>query len=97
MKRYETQSIGEVLRQLLSEANMEGGLNEAKAVSAWAEVLGPHLAPLCGRPIVCRGVMTVCIRNASLRQELSMTRESLIRAINRAVGTETISDLRLIY
>lgn len=82
------------MRQVISDSDMEGRLEEVRAASAWPAVVGPHIASQCGKPTVFQGVLTVPIRNASLRQELAMARHSLIKAINTAVGADVVMSLR---
>lgn len=95
MIRRDYQSIGDVLRQILSDAAMDSRLNEVKAEKAWPVIVGTHIAEHCSRPRIANGVMTVRIRNAALRQELNMVRSSLIRAINDYVGSEVVTEIRL--
>lgn len=94
MERKESQSIGDVLRLAFQDNCMQDRLDERKAVDAWASVVGADLAAQCMRPVVRDGVMAVGVRNASLRQELTMNRSRLCRAINSAVGRVIIEDIR---
>ena len=73
---------------------MQDRLDERKAVDAWAAVLGRDLAAQCMRPTVRDGLMTVGVRNAALRHELSMNRSRLRAAINARVGRNVIEDIR---
>lgn len=73
---------------------MQDHLDERKAVDAWGTVLGPDLSAQCMRPTVRDGVMTVGVRNAALRHELSMNRSRLRAAINANVGRNVIEEIR---
>lgn len=94
MKRVEPESIGDVLRQTLQEQGMTGRLYETKAIAAWPSVVGGDIAAMCGRPMVYKGLMTIYVRSAALRQELNMCRSQLMRLINEAVGREVVTDIR---
>jgi len=94
MKRLEPESVGDVLRQALQQQGMTDRLYEAKAVAAWPEVVGENIAACCGRPYVNKGLMTVYVRSASLRQELTMSRSILIRLLNEAAAHEAIKEIR---
>lgn len=85
--------MGDVLRQTLQEQGMTGRLYETRAVALWPAVVGEDLAAQCGRPYVSDGVMTVHVRNASLRQELNMSRSTLRRLINEALRRDTIREI----
>lgn len=93
MKRVEPESVGDVLRQALSDNGLNERLYETRAINIWPVIVGEQIAAMTGRPVVYKGLMTVYVRNASLRQELNMSRSMLKRHINEALGRETITDL----
>lgn len=94
MKRQEPESVGDVLRQTLERQGMTGRLHEVKAIQMWPAVVGSEIAELTGRPMVNAGVMTVKVYAAPLRNELNMSRSTLKRLINQAVGKDVITDIR---
>ena len=94
MKRLVPESVGDVMRQALQEQGLQGRLYETKAVALWPSVVGEDIAALTGRPAVFNGIMTVYVRSAPLRQELNMSRSSLMRIINETLGREVITDIR---
>lgn len=97
MKRYQVQSLGDVIRQAISDADMDDRLREVRAASLWVPTVGEHIASQCGKPWVSRGVLNVSVRNASLRQELNMGRGKLIDSINKQFdGPPPISEIRFI-
>ncbi|MBD5268731.1 MAG: DUF721 domain-containing protein [Bacteroides sp.] len=96
MKRTEIQSIGDVLRSVLDESNMSLRLAELKAGEIWQEMIGSELASKCMRPYVKNGVMSIRVTDAALRHEFHMQRSSMIRAINRRLNANIISDIRFI-
>lgn len=96
MKRIEAQSIGDVLRETIEECNIASRFAELHAIELWRPIVGEHLASLCGRPTVSNGIMRVPVPGASLRQELTMSRSSLIRLINAELGKNVIKEIRFI-
>ncbi|MDE7159743.1 MAG: DUF721 domain-containing protein [Muribaculaceae bacterium] len=94
MERRDFQTVGDVLRQALEESRMTDRLDEVRAAAAWEAVVGTHIASLTARPWVSKGIMTVRTPDASLRQELMMSRSALVRNINAAVGRQVITDIR---
>lgn len=96
MERKDYQSIGDVLREALRENDMQGHIDGLKAAETWRHILGEHLADQCGRPFVRDGVMTVKVASAALRNELHMHRSKLADAINRQLGKQVISSIRLL-
>lgn len=96
MKRNEPESIADVLRQTIREANMERNLLEAEAMRKWKIIVGQHIYSMAKPIEVKNSVMIVSVANAALRHELSMTKTSLIGAINDALSQPAISDIRFI-
>lgn len=94
MKRVEPESIGDVLRQTLESQGMTERLYETRAINLWPAIVGEEIACLTSRPMMHDGLMTVYVRNASLRQELNMSRSSLARIINDTLGREVVKDMR---
>ena len=93
MKRIEPESIGDVLRQTLQAEGLTERLYETKAVALWPQIVGQEIASQTARPYVNKGVMTVHVRSAVLRQELNMSRSQLLDIINETLGRETITQL----
>ena len=94
MKRYEPQSIGDLMRQAVEETLSAPKFDELNAIHAWPKVIGADLASKTGRPYMKNGLMTIRVPAAPLRQELNMMRSRIAAAINAEVGKETVRELR---
>lgn len=96
MQKTDYQTLGDVLRQAVSDSGMEDRLRETHAAALWNVTVGQTIASQCGKPWVASGILNVAVRNAALRQELSMTRSSLVKAINSNFDHPVIKDIRLL-
>ena len=96
MRRYEPESIGDILRQAIEESHNSNRYAELEAINSWARVVGGSIASKTLRPTVKNGVMTVKVPAAPLRQELNMMRSTIAEAINRHVGKDIIKELKFI-
>lgn len=94
MKKVYEQTLGDVLRQTLEEAQLQGRFDELKAIDLWPTIVGEHLASLTSKPTVKDGVMSVGVTAPSLRHELTMSRSSIIRHINILMRKDVIRDIR---
>ncbi len=94
MKRTEAESVGDVLRAMVQENYMHNKLYELKAAELWVQMMGEHMAARCGRPTVRNGTMYISVASPALRQELTMSRSAMIRAINKKLGKEVIKEIR---
>lgn len=93
MKRTEPKSIAEIIREGIERAGLSGTVAEQRACYLWPEVVGPGVNRYTFKRYVERGVLHVYITSAALKNELSFNRSALIEQINRAVGSNAISNI----
>lgn len=96
MKRYETESLGDILRKAIDESDRASRYSEIEAINLWPRIVGRDLANRTLRPTVRQGVMTIKVPAAALRHELNMMRTSLANAMNRELGKDVISEIKFI-
>lgn len=96
MRRTGARSVGDILREAIEQSDLEEGLAERRAAAAWPRVVGPVVAGRTSAAGVRRGVLSVRVGSAPLRQELSMNRSRLTAAINAAVGRDVLRDIRFV-
>ena len=94
MKRCDPESIGDVLRSFLEEAELSERIDELKAADLWPRVAGHPIAAECSKPSVKNGLMCIGVKNAALRNELHMCRSRLISLINEELGKQVIREIR---
>ena len=94
MKRYEPESLGDLLRQAIEDSLTAPKLDEIESINAWPRVIGADLARRASKPYMKNGVMTIRIQAAPLRHELNMMRSAIAAAINRETGKDTVKELR---
>ncbi len=94
MKRVNAESLGDVLRRAIEEANLADTLEEYRACALWPEIVGPDIAARTGKPYIIRGVMSVSVKAAPLRHELMMSRSQLIRCLNAPFKRTVVRDIR---
>lgn len=93
MKRTEPQLLNDIIKEYLRADGMEQRHNEQRAAYLWSEIVGPGVNRYTTRRFVNHGVLHVYISSASLKNELSFHRTRLIDALNRAVGSNAITDI----
>jgi predicted nucleic acid-binding Zn ribbon protein len=92
MRRTNTQSISEVLTEVLKEYKLDERLRETRVYAAWPEVLGP-LAKTTESLYMKNGVLFVCITSSVVRNELLMRRSDIVKALNEKTGENTVRDI----
>lgn len=95
MKRRNSQSLGEVLQQVLKTQHLDVRLNEVRLIRLWPEVVGKSLADQTEKLYIKNGVLYLHVRSAIVRNELMMIRQPLVEKLNEAVGAQTVHDIVL--
>lgn len=96
MKRGKTDSIANILNQVLQKSPLERGLSELHAVNVAHELLG-NLATHYVRKMELRsGILYIHVTSSALRQELHLSRHAFIEKINTKLGKQVVTDLRLL-
>lgn len=93
MKRNNSEKIGLIIQQYLRQESLEGPLNERRLLNSWSEVLGPAIASYTRELYIRNQTLYVHLTSATLRQDLMMGRELLVRNLNEKVGAMVITDI----
>lgn len=93
MRRNNAEAIGMLIRKYLRQESLEGPLNEQRLLNSWEEVLGSTIASYTKELYVRNQTLFVHLTSASLRQELMMGRELLVKSLNEKVGAQVITNI----
>ena len=93
MKRGETKSIAQLVREMCREEGLETPLNEYRLVKAWSQVLGAAVQSYTKDLYIHNQVLYVKVTSSVLRHELFMKRKSLVHRLNTHVGAMVITDI----
>lgn len=91
MKRRNSESIGEVLRQYLRQEGLETPLNQHRIIDKWYELMGSGIAAYTGEIFIRSQCLYIQIKSPALRDNLMMERERLVKRLNEAVGSQVIT------
>lgn len=93
MKRRQALSISQVIDEFLKEEKLDTRVDELRANALWAQVVGPGINRYTASHSVERGVMTVHITSAPLRNELMLMRSGIIQRINQLMGRDVVHEI----
>jgi predicted nucleic acid-binding Zn ribbon protein len=93
MKRQNTQTIGEVLHELLQSDHLRPGIESARAVEEWNNVADEMTKRFTENVYVKNRVLYVKISSPMLKSNLSMQRKNLTEKLNKSVGAPVIDDI----
>jgi predicted nucleic acid-binding Zn ribbon protein len=95
MRRNNTQTIAQVLREYIDTLSIRRKLKESRLEKQWEELLGKNAASLTRKLYIKDGILYVFLNSSVLRNELLMMRETLIRRINEKAGEELVKKIVL--
>jgi predicted nucleic acid-binding Zn ribbon protein len=92
-RKGRTETLGEVLRRLLSGWGVDGHIREQGAVYRWKQIVGPRIAAHTEALRVENGKVYVRAASSAWKTELVFMKADIIDRLNRAVGKRVITDI----
>lgn len=93
MRKRNTESLREVINQVLKTNHLDKKLNEKHLIDAWPKVLGENINMYTSELIIKNRVLYVTLTSSVLRHDLFLSREEIKLSLNRVVGAELIKDI----
>jgi hypothetical protein len=93
MRRNNTQSLAEVLRDYISEMKMDRKLKEVNVVQSWEAVLGKTISRYTRNIYLSKGILFVEINSSVVKNELVMMREDIRKRLNDQADEEIITKI----
>ncbi len=95
MRRSNTQSLSEVLKEYIKSTHIDRKLKEVDVVESWEKLLGKTIAHYTRNIYIRNKILYVEISSSVVKNELFMMREEICRKINENAGEEIVR--RLIF
>ncbi len=92
-KKYNDQTLAEILRQIVEEKNWKAKLYQTKIKEIWVLNMGTTIAGYTKELRLRRKKLFIGISSAPLRQELSYSKEKIIALMNEGLGEEYITEV----
>jgi predicted nucleic acid-binding Zn ribbon protein len=90
------QPLGEVIKELLNQYNLEGKLQQARLVEAWPEVTGSMITRHT-RDLYIKGkTLFVKLDSPALKNELLYSSSDIAAKLNEVVGEQVIDKIAFI-
>ena len=86
MKRSNTQSLSEVLREYVRVMRMDRKLKEVDVIGSWETILGKTIARYTRNVFLSKQVLYVEIDSPVVKNELLMMREEIRLRLNELAG-----------
>jgi hypothetical protein len=95
MRKTETQSLGEVIREYLKASAFKGKYKQYKLIHSWEAVLGKTVARSTTNIYIKEKTLFVFLKSSVIRNELFMIKGEIIKRLNEKAGEEMINDIVL--
>ena len=93
MRRNNTQSLSEVIREFVKGSSIERKLKETDVVQSWEELLGKTVASYTKNVSINNKVLFVEITSSIVKNELFMMREEIRIKLNERAGEEIVKTI----
>ena len=93
MRKSNTQTIANVIKDYLKETQIEGKLKEVQVVNSWEELVGKVIARRTNRIYIKNGKLYLHMNSSIVKNELLMHREGIIERINTNAGEEIVKEI----
>jgi len=90
MRKSNTQSISDVLKNYVQENKMGRKLSEMDLIKSWESVMGKTVARYTGNIYIQNSTLFVETTSPIVRNELLMMKEEIRVRLNEVAGTELI-------
>lgn len=93
MRKTDTQTISEIIKQLFKSPAIEKKYNQFKIIDSWKDILGSTISKSTTNIYIIDKTLFVYLKSSVIRNELYMIKEQLIKKLNEKVGKEVINEI----
>lgn len=87
--------IGDVLKQFISDNQLQSGIDQVDVERAWLTLLGNGVKSYTRRVTFKNGTIYAELTSAVLREELSYGKAKIVSMINEELGREVVREVVL--
>ena len=88
-------TIGDVLKFIIKENKLQGGIDEISVKDAWKSMMGNGVNSYTKSVVLKNSTLYVELTSAVLREELSYGKKKIIEMINEELRRDVIKDVVL--
>lgn len=92
-RKKESITLKEAINDLMNTYKIDRKFKEAQLIASWEQIMGATISNRTKKIFVGNEVLYVTLSSAALKQELSMSKEKVIRLINEKFGQQIIKDV----
>jgi predicted nucleic acid-binding Zn ribbon protein len=93
MKKTNNYPLKEAIDEFLKTFKLEKKIKEQQIINSWENVVGKGIARYTEQIKIKDGVLLVKLRSSVVRDELSYSKEKLLKALNSISGQPILKDI----
>ena len=93
MRRSNTQSLSEALRDYIREMRMDRKLKEVDVVQSWEKLMGKTISRYTTKIYLSKGILFVELSSSVVKNELIMLREDIRMKLNDMAQEEIVEKI----
>jgi predicted nucleic acid-binding Zn ribbon protein len=93
MRKSNIQPVGEVIKELIRNFNLEEKVTEARVTAVWEKVMGQGISRYTTHVSYRNGTISIRLSSPVLRQELSYGKTKIIGLINEALEQDLVEEI----
>jgi predicted nucleic acid-binding Zn ribbon protein len=90
IKKTNDEPLKDVLSQWLKTYKHKSKLNQTRVAEAWRTMMGPTISTYTKQVYIRKDTLFIQIEAASLRQELSYSKDKIMENLNKKLGEDVI-------
>lgn len=91
----EIKPLGKVLEDLLHTYRLKSKVNEVNLVREWEAIVGPLISNKTEKILLKNGVLHITISSAPLKQELSYSKDQVMKLVEDRFGKGYINGIEI--
>jgi len=93
MRKRNTESLRDIIGQVLKNNHLDKKLNDKHLLDAWPKILGENIKQYTTELLIKNRVLFVTLSSSVLRHDLFLSREEIKNSLNSEVGAEVIKEI----
>ncbi len=93
IKKSNESTLGEAIKQFISNFRLDDKLREVGVINAWEPVVGKMIAKRTQKLYVKKGKLYVKMDSAVVVNELKFARKKIVDSLNKEAGQKVIEDI----
>tara|TARA_B100000902_G_scaffold70377_1_gene76118 strand:- start:379 stop:669 length:291 start_codon:yes stop_codon:yes gene_type:complete len=95
MKKYNHQFIGNIIKKILKDQNLDLRLRELDVIDYIRELLGKNIMKYISNISYSDGKLIIKTKSSAVRSELSFQKSEIMNSINENYSSMTVSEIIL--